>query len=457
MAWRDEQAAAAAERATQRELASRLDRVEVFVRRFVFVREAEATALVLWTLHSWAIEAAFATPYLFVTSAEPGSGKTRALEVLRELVREPLFTMNISDAALFRAIHAKRPTLFFDEVDSIFNPKARERGHRDDLRALLNAGYRRGQLVYRMGGGNNTELQQFHVFGAKCLAGLGTLPPTLASRCLRIELKRRRVDEPVEDFFPEDVAGEAEQLRVALEAWADCAVEQLKTARPARIEGMRDRTNEVWRPLLAIAECAGEIWAARARRAALTLSASDAEDEPSLGLLLLADCRTVFDERQAERLATSDLIAALGQLEESPWAEWWLDAKTSEMLRTAPRRVAQLLKPYGIRPRNVRVDEARTPKGYRREDFVDAWERFLAVPRPSATSATSATTAWLSQADVADVADVADRRDGAESRFCDACTTQKLCAETRNCLEVSRASYEDAAAAARAVDNGDAG
>ena len=78
------------------------------------------------------------------TSAEPESGKTRLLEVLHELVREPISTMNISDAALFRVIEAKAPTLLFDEVDSIFNPKARERGLRDDLRALLNAGYRRG-------------------------------------------------------------------------------------------------------------------------------------------------------------------------------------------------------------------------------------------------------------------------------------------------------------------------
>jgi Protein of unknown function (DUF3631) len=448
MAWRDERAVAALERAAQAELASLLDAIEVFVRRFVVVDEAQATALALWVPHTWTIEAARSTPYLFITSAEPECGKTRAIEVLRELVRAPLSTMNVSDAALFRAIEARKPTLFFDEVDAVFNPKARERGHRDDLRALLNAGYRRGEVVLRMGGGNNTTLQQFNVFGAKCLAGLGSLPPTLASRCLRIELKRRRVDEPIEDFFPDDVAGETEQLRAALEAWADSALERLQAARPARVEGMRDRTNEVWRPLLAIAELDGEAWAARARRAALTLSTGAEEDDPSLGLLLLADCRTVFDERRAERLATADLVAALGQLEESPWTEWWLDAKTGETLRAAPRRLAQLLKPYDIRSRNVRVGEA-TPKGYRREDFVDAWERFLAVPRPSATSATSATSAWLSQADVADVADVADRRDGSASRFCDACTTAERCAAEHYCAEIARLLKTEAGEAGR--------
>jgi hypothetical protein len=394
------------------QLADLLVEVEVFIRRYVVVDELQATAAALWVVHTWAEEAAYATPYLFVTSAEAECGKTRLLEVLHVLVREPLMTVNISDAALFRAIDAKRPTLFFDEVDSIFNPKARERGQHAEKQALINAGYRRGQHVYRMGGSNRTKLETFEVFCPKALAGLGTLPPTLASRCLRIELKRRRPTEPVEDFFPEDVAEEAERLRGQLESWASVTVDVLRGSRPARIEGLRDRTMEVWRPLLAIAEMDGEPWAARARRAALGLTSGE-DDEPSTGLLLLEDIRSVFDETGQERIATSDLITELAGREESPWGDWWIDPKTDEPNRTAPRRVAQLLRPYRIRSQNVRIDE-RIVKGYRREDFIDAWERFLPASRVSATSATSATTAPLSQADVADVADVADRRDGGE-------------------------------------------
>jgi hypothetical protein len=391
------------------ELGKLLDGVEVFLRRYVVLDEAKATAISLWTAHTHAIGAAQATPYLFVTSAEPESGKTRLLEVLHGLVPEPLLTMNISDAALFRAIHSKQPVVFFDEVDSIFSPKARERAFRADLQALLNAGYRRGQLVIRMGGANRTTLETFRVFGPKALAGLGTLPPTLASRCIRIELKRRRLTEPVEDFYPDDVADEAKQLRENLTRWAAVAIDALRAARPVRVEGVRDRTMEVWRPLLAIAELAGGPWSARARRAVVGLTGGE-EDDPSLGLLLLDDLRTVFRERDAERLSTADVILYLARLEESPWGEWWIDPKTEAPSRTAPRRLAQLLRPYGISPGNVRVDE-NVARGYKREDFFDAWERFL-PPRPSATSATSATSLSHSQADVADVADVADTREG---------------------------------------------
>jgi Protein of unknown function (DUF3631) len=393
-----------------RPLAEVLDSLERFVRRFVVIDEAQAAAVVLWVAHAWAIDAAHATAYLHATSAELESGKTRLLEVLHELVPKPLSTMNISDAALFRAIASVGPTLFLDEVDAVFNARTMKTGAKDELRSLLNAGYRRGQLVYRMGGGNHTTLESFQVFCAKALAGLGSLPGTLASRCIRIEMKRRRADEPVEDFIPDDFADVTPVLRAELEAWATSAVASLRGMPSVKVEGLRDRQNEVWRPLLAIARLAGDDWAARARRAAVALAVGETSDEPSLGLLLLTDAHSVFKGRKVTRIATGDLIAALCLVDESPWAEWWLDAKTGAPNRTGPRKLAQLLRPYGIRPQVVRIGD-ETPRGYRREDFVDAWERFLIQPRPSATSATSATSAWLSQADVADVADVADRRD----------------------------------------------
>jgi hypothetical protein len=178
-----------------------------------------------------------------------------------------------------------------------------------------------------------------------------------------------------------------------------------------RVEGLRDRQNEVWRPLLAIATLAGVDWPIRARRAAVTLAAGEASDEPSLGLLLLGDIHTVFENRKADRIATIDLIAYLARIEESPWGEWWLDAKTEAPNRGGPRRLGQLLRPYGIHSRTVRIDD-RTAKGYRREDFVDPWERFLSRSRPTVTSVTSATAKAQGQADVTDVTDVTDRRDG---------------------------------------------
>src|SRR5215204_2550337 len=166
-----------------------LEDLRVFIRRFVVLTDAQADAVTLWVAHTHPIEAFSCTPYLAITSGEKRSGKTRLLEVLELVVREPLQTANISDAALFRVVGhpEKSPTLLLDEVDAIF--KSRER---EELRGLLNAGYRRGAVVHRMGGANNRTLETFPVFGPKAFAGIGNcLPDTISDRAIPIRLQRR--------------------------------------------------------------------------------------------------------------------------------------------------------------------------------------------------------------------------------------------------------------------------
>lgn len=71
-----------------------------------------------------------------------------------------------------------------------------------------------------------------------------------------------------------------------------------------------------------------------------------------------------------------------------------------------------MLRPFRVKPRTVRVGE-HTPRGYRLDQFEDAFARNLTSPSESATSATSATSRPQPRADVADVADVADKPGGA--------------------------------------------
>jgi hypothetical protein len=103
------------------DLALTLEAVAKFVRRFVVLSDDRLAALALYVVHTHGYEAAETTPYISATSAEKRSGKTRLLEVLELLVGNPLPTANISDAALFRAIAERKPTLLFDEVDAIFD------------------------------------------------------------------------------------------------------------------------------------------------------------------------------------------------------------------------------------------------------------------------------------------------------------------------------------------------
>jgi hypothetical protein len=131
-----------------------------------------------------------------------------------------------------------------------------------------------------------------------------------------------------------------------------------------------DRAADAWEPLLAVADAAGGDWPARARRAAVALQA-DREDEESAGLRLLADCRVVFDRSEVDRLATDRLIEGLRDDDEAPWANL-RDPLTRE-------RLAALLRPFGVRSRQMKIAGAKV-RGYVRETFADAWDRYLAVP-----------------------------------------------------------------------------
>jgi hypothetical protein len=62
--------------------AALLEALAAFVRRYVVLSDEQAAIIALWVIHTHAFDAADATPYLNVFSAEKRSGKTRLLEVL---------------------------------------------------------------------------------------------------------------------------------------------------------------------------------------------------------------------------------------------------------------------------------------------------------------------------------------------------------------------------------------
>jgi hypothetical protein len=379
------------------QLGDLLDQVRTFIGRFVVLpSDAAATVLALFVLHTWAIEAAEATAYIVVVSAEKGSGKTRVLEVLGYLVREPWHTAGVSEAALFRKIEQDEPCLLLDEVDAIFG-SASERT--EPLRAALNAGNRRGGRVTRCVP-PKMELAEFSVFCPKALAGIdsGRLPDTTKDRSVILHMKRRRAGEKIERLRHRNIAPEAEPLTDSLRAWAEVAGPLLRKASPELPDELSDRAGDGWEPLLAIADLAGEEWAAEARQASVILSAAGDEDELALGPQLLAGIRRGMDGRQA--IGTADLLALINADEELPFGAW------NEGKGIEARRLARLLKPYGIKPKSIRMGDG-TPKGYALEDLQDAFARYLPEPQQAQRAQPAELLQPHRTGDVADVAAVA--------------------------------------------------
>mgnify|MGYP001157749641 CR=1 FL=1 len=355
-----------------------LNDVAAFMGRFVaYPNEAAHVAHVLWVAHTHFMDAWETTPRLAFLSPEPGSGKTRALEITELLVPRPISAVNCSPAALFRLVGDEDglPTVLFDEIDTVFGPAAREN---EELRGLLNAGYRRGAKTYRcVVVGKKVETEAIEAFAPVALAGLGDLPDTIMTRAVVIRMRRRAPGERVEPYRRRFHRPEGEELRDQLVGWADSV--DLSTAIPELPDGIEDRDADVWEPLIAVADAAGGSWPERARKAAVELVAAAKERAPTLGTMLLADIRTAFGNDEV--LATESLLLRLTGMEEAPWGD----------IRGKPldaRGLARRLSAYGIKPRVIRIGTA-TPRGYAKADFLDAWGRYLSpIPELSATSAT---------------------------------------------------------------------
>jgi hypothetical protein len=392
-----------------------LEAIVGLVDRFVVLPLAQAVAVALWVLHTWAFDAADATPYLLISSAEKRSGKTRLLELLELLVARPWLTGRVSAAVLARKVDAERPTLLLDETDAAFKSGAE---YAEALRGILNTGHRHGgktSLCVRQG--SDFTFRDFSTFAPKALAGIGdALPDTVADRSIPVRLQRKAPNEHTGRFRRAQVEAEVAPLRERFDRWAAANVEALAAAEPALPEALDDRAQDGWEPLFAIADVAGDGWPERARRAALELSGGEEHEDDSIGVRLLADLRDVFEARQADRLGSAEIVADLVAIEESPWGD----------LRGKPvdgRRLAALLRPYRIKPKALRIGD-KTPRGYEREQFQDSWNRYL-PPRDRNTRNNGSTMrdsddpesatggpvlhtkyrdSWLNQADVADVA-----------------------------------------------------
>ena len=383
------------------DLGATLDAVVVHLTRFAhFSRPEHATAIALWAAHTHAdLGLLEQSPILALTSAVKRSGKTRVLDILAHVVREPWRISRPSEAVLFRMIDRDHPTVLLDEIDTIFDDRS---SSTEGIRALFNSGNRQGTKVPRaVPQGRTFGLVEFDVFCPKAAAGIGALPDTVADRAIVIAMERRGRSEPLERLRDREARTLGLPLRDALADHVGL-IESFVVDSESLPSELDDRAQDGWEPLLAIADAAGGHWPSTAREAALAIYRQRAVDDDVVGVRLLGDCRTIFVEREAPTLTTAVLREALIELDGAPWA----DIRGREI---SPHYLAKLLRPFGISPQRRREPGVSNPTAmYSRAGFEDAWSRYL--PEPSGTTDTTGTDrasdALRAERPVPDVPDV---------------------------------------------------
>jgi hypothetical protein len=153
--------------------------------------------------------------------------------------------------------------------------------------------------------------------------------------------------------------------------------EALRNAEPSMPDEFENRRADNWRVQFKIADLAGGDWGDQARAAAAKIEGDS--DSRTINAWALADIKSVFFPKDDEglelepldRISSADLVARLCTYSDSPWAEW----KGGKPITQA--QLAGVLKGYRIKPRVIRLPSGGTMRGYLREWFEDAWERYL--------------------------------------------------------------------------------
>ena len=348
-----------------------LDEISRTIRIFVIVEKIQADTSALWLLHTYLVSNFDTSPILIANAPERACAKTLFQTVLAKLAARALMASNATASSLFRSIDLWQPTLFFDEADTFFKDN-------NDLLGMVNAGYKASGFVLRSEASDDTFVpRKFPVYGAKSIAGIALekhLPDSTMSRGIIINMRRKLPDEAVTRLRYAE-SGLFESLCAKLERAADDYADAIQEARPHLPDELSDRAQDNWEPLLAIASVAGSEWLERATEAALILS-NQSKEKVSTGNELLADIQMVFEARahgrqHSDKISSSDLIAALEKIEESPWATY------NQGRPISPRQLARQLDTYGIKSKTVRLGAHDTPKGYELSQFTDIFARYL--------------------------------------------------------------------------------
>ena len=98
------------------------------------------------------------------------------------------------------------------------------------------------------------------------------------------------------------------------------------------------------------------------------MTARAQEDNP-IGSLLL-DVLLVLEEADMKRMFSRDLVQGLMGFGDLPWGELSRGKTVTEGW------LARQLRPYGIKPRTIRIGE-KVAKGYVKEDHMEAFRRYI--------------------------------------------------------------------------------
>ncbi len=161
--------------------------IDEVLRTYMDLPEDDRKIITLWAL-AVSFKSYFATmPYLFI-NASKGSGKTRLLKILENIIPRSILTPNLTEASLKRlpsqnALNA----LLIDEAERLTSKEKLA------LKELLNAAYKKGGKVLLVEESKGERVvKQLPVFLGVALANIWGLESVLEDRCITLILEKSK-------------------------------------------------------------------------------------------------------------------------------------------------------------------------------------------------------------------------------------------------------------------------
>lgn len=252
------------------------------------------------------------SPRLAFLSEGPASGKTLALEITSALSFNGEMLSDPSAYGLLDSITENLSTPAIDEIDVWWGRGAGSR----TTRTVLNDGYKPGKTLRR-----SRKQLRFNSF--VILAGMGANFLTnhdlraLRSRTLICPMRPKPDGTHREKYRARMYGADLQALATAMSEWGRVSSRELAAAWPEVPDGVANRAEEIWTPLLAIGEACGPEWAHRLRAACVAIETADEPEQQITTPLdrLLEDLARVFaDAGCPDELTTLSLIDGLRAL-----------------------------------------------------------------------------------------------------------------------------------------------
>ncbi len=336
--------------------------MRALITRYVAFNSIELDAVAFWCLQTWVHGEFEVAPRLIFQSSDPRADSSRVLRVLSWLTPNPCLISHARASSLVSLIARERPTLLLDDRASAMCC------HRD-MRALLAAGaHRDGIAAAARGAQPGPTLTS--CFAPLAAATSLVLPQEILTHAIVIPMS------------PPLMHDEVVRLSVAAPPPAALALRaEIHNGILKFLEGQHERVwpelsiavtaREAWEPIFVLAKYMGLEAEEAAKNAANSLTVDQCRLTEGSDLKLLADVRLVLGGTIDKAVPSATIIGMLTFGSES----YWRNCEHGKPL--SPRSLAQKFARFGLRAATVRVSSSLTVRGFKGEDLLEAFARYL--------------------------------------------------------------------------------